>query len=345
MRRIKIADKWVGENEPCFITVDIGANHNCDLSIARRLIDIAACAGCDAVKFQFYSAETLYSKKTPRHSYYKKHLWDLIKEIETPRAWIPRLKEHCDKRKVIFFATPFDFEAVTQLNPYARLYKIASFELVDLPLIERVAGKKKPVIISTGLADMEEIKDAYSACIKAGNNKIVLLQCASLYPAKPEIMNLKAMQTLQKAFPEAVIGLSDHSRGSHISIAAVAMGAKVIEKHFTLSRKMKGPDHPFAIEPRELKELVKQVREIESAMGDGKKTGPKPQEMENFLIARRSIHAKVAIPKGTRITRDMLTIKRPGYGIKPKFMDTLEGKIAKSDIGIDQWITPRMLCV
>lgn len=344
MRRIRVRDKWIGANEPSFITVDIGANHNRDLAVARKLIDSAASAGCDAVKFQFYSAETLYSRKTPRHSYYKKHLWDLIKEIETPRGWIPRLKEHCDKKRVIFFATPFDFQAVDELFPYTGLYKVASFELVDLPLIGYVARKNKPLIISTGLADMQEIKEAYSTSIKAGNGKVILLQCASAYPARPGIINLKAMQTLGKEFPDAIIGLSDHSRGTHISIAAVGMGAKVIEKHFTLSRKMKGPDHPFAVEPGELKEMVRQIREVESAMGDGRKSGPKSDEMENFLIARRSIHARVRIPKGARITRDMLVVKRPGYGIKPKFMEEVAGRTARSEIGEDQWITRRMLC-
>ncbi|MBU0477141.1 N-acetylneuraminate synthase family protein [bacterium] len=339
-KRIRLAKgRYVGENEVCFITVDVGANHNRDLKVAKELIDKATEAGADAIKFQIYSAETLYSKHVPRHSYYKKHLWDLIKEIETPREWIPKLKDYCDRKHIIFFATPFDIEAVDQLASYVDFYKIASFELVDLQLIEYTAKKKKPLIISTGLANMEEIKDAYLTCKKAGNGEIIFMQCASLYPAKPEIMNLKAIHTIKTAFPDTVVGLSDHTPGIHISLSAVAMGAKVIEKHLTLSRKMEGPDHSFAIEPDELKEMVRQVREIESALGDGKKLGPNPEEMENYQIARSSIHAKVKILKGTRITKEMLIIKRPAYGIKPKFIDMIIGRKARKDIKEDEWIT------
>ncbi|MEW6008473.1 MAG: N-acetylneuraminate synthase family protein [Candidatus Omnitrophota bacterium] len=343
MKRIKIGKFWIGDGAPCFITVDIGANHNRDYNIAKKLIRKASEAGVDAIKFQFYSAETLYSRKVPKHSYYKKHLWDLIKEIETPQGWIPGLKQYCDKNKIIFFATPFDFSAVDALDPYVDFYKIASFELVDLSLIEYTAKKKKAMIISTGLANTQEIEEAYSACKRVGNNKIIFLQCASSYPASPEIINLRAMKTIKDRFPDTIVGLSDHSRGIHISVAAVAMGARVIEKHFTLSRKLKGPDHSFAIEPDELKELVVQIRDVEKAFGDGRKTGPRPQELENFRIARRSIHAEIDIPKETKITRNMLTIKRPGYGIRPKFLHAIIGRKAKRNIEKDQWITWKMI--
>lgn len=343
MVKIKIGNKYIGDNYPCFITVDVGANHNRDLTVAKKLIDAAAGAGADAIKFQIYSAEVLYSKQVPPHSGYDKNLWELIKEIETPRQWIPKLREHCDKRNIIFFATPFDYEAIEELDNYVEIYKIASFELVDLPLIEYAAKKQKPIIISTGLANLEEIEDAYLACKKADNNQIAFLQCASLYPAKPEIMNLKAMSTVKAAFPDVVVGLSDHTHGIHISVAAVAIGAKIIEKHFTLDRTMKGPDHPFAIEPDELKDMVKQIREVESAIGDGKKLGPKPEEMENYRVARRSIHAIRAIPEGAIITRDMLTVKRPSLGIKPKFIDILIGRNAKKNIEADEWITWEMV--
>lgn len=336
--KIKIVNRWIGKDQPCFIIVDIGANHNRSLKIAKRLIDKAAEAKADAVKFQIYSAETLYSKKTPKHSHFKKDVWELIKGVETPRDWIPQLKRYCDKKMILFFATPFDIEAVDALESYVDFYKVASFELVDLPFIEYTAKKKKPMIISTGLANMEEIEDAYLTCIKAGNNRIVFLQCASAYPAKPEIMNLRAMQTMRQAF-DVPVGLSDHTRGIHISVAVVAMGASIIEKHFTLDRTMEGPDHPFAIEPDELKEMVHQIREVESALGNGKKDGPKPDEMENYYIGRRSIHARVKIPQGTKITKDMLLIKRPGFGIKPKFMDVIIGRRAQKDIGADEWIT------
>ncbi len=338
MQKIKIKDRWVGPGQPCFVIVDIGANHNRSFTLAKKLIDKAAEAKADAVKFQIYSARTLYSKNVPRHSYYKKNLWQLIKEIETPRAWIPKLKAYCDKKNIYFFATPFDMKAVDELEPYVDFYKIASFELVDLPLIEYVAKRRKPVIISTGLASMGEIEDAYCTCVKNGNTKLAFLQCASAYPAKPAVMNLRAMETIRKAF-DVSVGLSDHTRGIHIAIAAVAMGACFIEKHFTLNRAMEGPDHPFAIEPEELKEMIQHIREVEQSLGHGKKQGPVPEEMENYHIGRRSIHARVKIPKGMVIKEDMLIMKRPGFGIKPKDIKKVIGRAAKCNIEADQWIT------
>ena len=340
---IKAGNREVGKNAQTFIIAEAGSNHNRDFSLAKELIDSAVAAGADAVKFQIYSAEAMYSRKAPSHSKYSKPLWDLIKEIETPREWIPELFDYCKKKGIIFFATPFDLAAVNALDPYVELYKIASFELVDYPLLEYTAGKGKPVILSTGMASLGEIQEAVTAIEKTGNKDIVLLQCASKYPAEPAIMNLRAIFTLQKAFPEAVIGLSDHTTGIHISVAAVAMGAKVIEKHFTLSREMEGPDHPFAIEPDELKQMVKQIRDVEVALGDGRKTGPSPEEMENYRLVRRSIHARVDIPKGASVTPDMLIVKRPGLGIHPRFLDIVAGREATRNIEADEWITWEMI--
>lgn len=340
--KIKLGNRWVGEGKPCFIIVDVGANHNRDFSIARRLIDEAAAAGADAIKFQVYSAEKLYSRNVPRHSRFKKDLWQTIKEIELPPAWIPKLKSHCNKKRINFFATPFDPEAADQLEPYVDFYKIASFELVHLPLIRHVARKKKPIIISTGLATMEEIDDAFSVCLAEGNDKVIFLQCASVYPAKPELMNLSAMATLSNKFG-VLTGLSDHTPGTHVSVAGAAMGARVIEKHFTLDRKMKGPDHGFAVEPEELKEMVRQIREAESAFGDGKKAGPRRGELENFRIGRCSVHAGKMIPKGQRVDESMLVIKRPGFGIKPKYMNLIIGKRARRQIEKDEWITWKLI--
>ena len=332
----------IGEGAPCFIIAEVGANHNRSLSLAKEMIDAAAEAGADAVKFQIYSAETLYSRKTPRHSGYGKDLFDLIKEIETPRAWLPELDYYCKKRNILFFASPFDNGAVDELDEVSSLFKIASFELVDLPFLRYCASKGKPMIISTGLANMEEIEDAYLACREMGNEQIVFLQCASMYPSPPSIMNLRAMETIRRAF-NVPVGLSDHTRGIHISVAAAAMGASVIEKHFTMDRTMEGPDHPFAIEPGELKELVRQVLEVEEAMGDGRKLGPAPEEMEFYEKARRSVHAAVDISAGTVITPEMLTCKRPGYGVRPKFLPLLCGRRAIRDIATDEWITWEMV--
>lgn len=325
-----------------FIIAEIGANHNRSLSLAKEHIDAAADGGADAVKFQIYSAEKLYSKKTPRHSGYDKDLFTLISEIETPREWLPELASYCKEKEIIFFATPFDEEAVDELDQVSPLFKIASFEIVDLPLLRYCASKGKPMIISTGLANMEEIEDAYLTCREAGNESVAFLQCASLYPAPPHIMNLKSMETIRRAFGVPT-GLSDHTEGIHVSVAAAAMGASIIEKHFTLDRTLQGPDHPFAIEPKELKELVRQIRELEAALGDGRKLGPAPEEMEFYEKARRSVHAAVDIPGGTVITREMLTVKRPGYGIRPKYLPILLGRKAQRDIEADSWITWNMI--
>lgn len=324
--------------EKCFIIAEIGANHNRSLPLAKELVDAAVEARADAVKFQIYSAETLYSKKTPRHSGYDKALFSLIKEIETPREWLPELSSYCERKGIVFFATPFDARAVDELDEVSDLFKIASFEIVDLPLLEYCASKKKPMIISTGLANLEEIEDAYLTCRKSGNEQVAFLQCASLYPAPASVMNLRSMETIRRAFGVPV-GLSDHTPGIHISVAAVAMGAKIIEKHVTLDRKMEGPDHPFAIEPDELRELVAQIRDVESAMGDGRKLGPAPEEMEFYEKARRSVHAAVDIPEGTVIREEMLCVKRPGYGVRPKHLPVLFGRKARRHVDADQWIT------
>ncbi len=267
----------------------------------------------------------------------------MIKEIEIPRHWQKDLKAYADKKDIIFFSTPFDYRAVDELDEIgAPLYKVSSFEIVDLKLIEYIAKKGKPIIISTGLADMEEIEDAYRVCIENNNKDIIFLQCASTYPAEPKIMNLRAMETISKAFG-VITGLSDHTTSIHIAPAAVAMGANVIEKHFTLSKKMEGPDHPFALEPKELKDMIKNIRDVEAAIGDGRKLGPSEVEMEFYKICRRSIHAAKNIKKGEKITKNKLTVKRPGLGIKPKYIEMVIGRTAKIDIEEEQWITWKML--
>ena len=347
MLKFRIGERWVGDGEPCFIVAEAGANHNRDLTMAKELLAVAAEAKDDAVKFQTYSAETLYSKKTPKFSYLEgltdKSTWDLIKEIELPREWQEELAEEAKKRGILFMSTPFDHRAVDELDALGvPAFKIASFEIVDLPLVRYAASKGKPMIISTGLADYEDIQDAFATSREVGNEQVVLLQCASLYPAPPERINLRAMETMRRAFG-TLVGLSDHTLGIHISVAAPAVGACVIEKHYTLSRSLKGPDHPFAIEPAELRELVWQVREVEAALGDGRKLGPAPDELEMHQKARRSLVAACAIPKGTRVERDMVTIKRPGFGIKPKHLDLVVGRVAKQDIEEDTVLTWEMV--
>jgi len=343
MRKFKIANKVIGEGEPCFIIAEAGSNHNGSLEQAKKLIDVAAEAKADAVKFQIYKAESLYSKYTPEFSYLKgKNTYELIRSIETPREWIKELASYCETKNIIFLATPFDFEAVDLLDKYVPAFKIASFEITDLELIKYAAEKGKQMIISTGMANLSEIEDAINIIKSVGNEDIILLHCNSLYPTPVEVVNLKAIETMGTAF-KVPIGFSDHTLGIHIPIAAVAMGACMIEKHFTLDRTLPGPDHSFAIEPDELKEMVRCIREVEKARGNGIKEKSELESEEMYIKARRSIHAKVDILKGTKITRDMLIIKRPGYGIKPEFIDIVVGREAKGDIKEDEWVIWEMV--
>ncbi|MDR3255887.1 MAG: N-acetylneuraminate synthase family protein [Synergistaceae bacterium] len=326
-----------------FIIAEIGSNHNRSLPLAKEMIDVAAEAGADAAKFQIYSAPSLYSARDDeRLGYDGGNVSKLIESVETPREWLPELADYCREKGMIFFAAPFDMAAVDELDAVSELFKVASFEIVDLSLIRGVASKGKPIIIATGLADMGEIEDALAACRELGNENIALLQCASCYPSPASIMNLRSMETMRRAFGLPV-GLSDHTLGIHISVAAVAMGASIIEKHFTMDRKMKGPDHSFAIEPQELRELVRQIREVESALGDGMKKGPSPEELGAYGYARRSLHALRDIKEGTVITEDMLISKRPGHGIRPKFLNWVVGRRAARDIAADSWLTMDML--
>src|SRR5688572_5273209 len=227
MLTIDVGGRRIGDGAPCFVIAEAGANHNRDLGLAKELIAVAAAAGADAVKFQTYSAETLYSRKTPRFTYLEaltsKSTFDLIKEIELPRDWQSLLAEEARRHGVLFMSTPFDHAAVAELDALGvPAFKIASFEIVDLPLIRLAAGCGKPMILSTGLADYEDIADAVRTCREASNGRIILLQCASLYPAPPARVNLKAMATMRQAFGVPV-GLSDHTLGIHIAVAAAGL--------------------------------------------------------------------------------------------------------------------------
>ena len=328
---MKIADKTIGIGEPCFIIAEVGANHDGKLSQARELVDIAADSGADVVKFQVYSAEKLYSEKAPQFA--------MIKDCELPREWLGELAEYANKKGIIFLATPFDKEAVDQLCEVGvPAYKWASLEIVNLPLLKHAASKGRPMILSTGVCHLADIQEAVDTVYSVNNKDIILLHCASLfqYPQKPHQLNLRMMDTIRDAF-HLPVGLSDHTSGFIMTVAAVARGACIIEKHFTLSRKLEGPDHPFALEPDELKQMVKAIREVEESLGSPIKK-PIPEE-EGVLLQRPSIIAKANIPKGTRLTEDMLIIKRPGYGIKPRFLDVVIGRETKKDIEKGDGIT------
>ena len=342
----EIAARLVAPGEPAYVIAEAGANHNRDLDVAHKLVDVAADAAADAVKFQTYRGSAIYSTKTPRFEYLNddRAAHEILESVALPREWQAELKQHAEERGIAWFSSPFDFEAVDGLAELGvPAMKIASFELVDLPLIEKAASTGIPIILSTGMATYGEIEDALGAVASAGNDQVALLRCASHYPAAPEIMNLRAMETMRDAFGVPV-GLSDHSEGIAIPAGAAALGMELIEKHFTLSRDMEGPDHPFAIEPDELKAMVSSIRAVEASLGNGRLEGPSEAERkEMYTLARRSVIAARDIPAGTTIERDMLTTKRPGYGVPPKHIDLLVGRTAKVDIEWDDVITWEMV--
>ncbi|MDX8549492.1 N-acetylneuraminate synthase family protein [Methanospirillum sp. J.3.6.1-F.2.7.3] len=345
MVKIEISPgKFIGDDQPCFIIAEIGSNHNNDFILAKKLIDAAADAKVDAVKFQTFKAQHHYSKLTPGFSYLDNcNTYNLIKGLELDRSWHAPLKEYAESKNLVFLSSPCDTEAIDDLNNLGCLaYKVASFDLTDLDLISYMVKAGKTIILSTGLANWMDIQNAVNACRLAGNNNIVLLQCTSLYPAPVHLSNLRSIQTMRDAFG-LLTGYSDHTEGDHTCLAAVTMGACIIEKHFTLDRSLPGPDHPFAIEPGPLKEMINKIRDIESAMGDGLKTGPRIEEMEMFKKGRRSLHARCNISKGQIITRDMLVTKRPGLGIEPHLREIIIGRLARTDILEDQWITWDMI--
>jgi N-acetylneuraminate synthase len=349
MKKITIGNRVVGEDEPCFIIAEAWSNHNRDFAQALKLIDVAKEAGADAVKFQTYSAETLYSKKTPKMNYLKKKglsgeqesVWDLLKRIEIPREWHKDLAQYCREKEIIFLSTPFDLKAVDELDEVGiPVFKIASFEITHLPLLRYTARKMKPIILSTGMADLSDIERALDVVYTEGNYEVILLHCAINYPPSYKDIHLRAMETMRQAF-QLPVGFSDHTMEITVDIAAVALGACIIEKHYTLDRRLSGPDHPFALEPNELKQMVRAIRNTEDALGLPIKKHTEAEE-EMYRLGRRSLVAACKIPKGTCLTEGMIAVKRPGYGIPAHLMEIVIGRVAKVDIEEDDILTWEM---
>ncbi len=339
-----MADKLIGPDAPVFVISEAGSNHNRDLGIARRLIDVAAEAGSDAVKFQTYSADTLYSKRTPKMSYLEsltdenETVWEMIEKLELPREWQKDLADYSAEKGLIFLSTPFDERAVDELEDIGvHAYKIASFEIGHLPLLKRAASTGKPILLSTGMADLGDIEEALDAIYSTGNEAVALLHCAIGYPPPMSAINLKAIRTMSAAF-DVPVGFSDHTLGVTIPAAAVAVGARLIEKHFTTDRSLPGPDHPFAMDVPEMAAMVRDIRALESALGSPVKQLT-PAEMETVIIQRRSLFSKVDIPAGTIITGEMIEPLRPATGITPQYMHMVIGRKAKVDIPDGEPIT------
>lgn len=343
-KEIKIGGRLIGPGRPAYIVAEAGSNHNNDFDTARSLISSAASSGADAVKFQSFRARDHFSRYTPGVNYllergYSQSTYDLIRSLEIDRDWHAPLMRFAQECGITFLSSPCDTDAIDQLGGLGMAaFKVSSFELTDVRLIRRMAAYKRPMILSTGMADDAEIRSALEACRDEGNMDVILLQCTSLYPAPPMLSNLRAIEAMRRLYG-CPAGYSDHTAGWHVAIAAAALGACMIEKHFTLDRAMPGPDHGFAIEPDEMKEMICRMREVEASLGDGVKNGPREEELEIYEKARRSLHARRAITAGEPLTRDNVCVKRPGCGIHPRLLDGVLGLAAKRDIPEDRWIT------
>ena len=326
----------IGEGYPAYVIAEMSANHAGSLQRAKDIIYAAKEAGADCVKIQTYTADTMTIDCDNKYfhiangTWKGENLYQLYKKAYTPWEWQKELKQTADKVGIDFFSTPFDKTSVDFLEELdIKFYKIASFELIDLPLIKYVASKGKPMIISTGMADLSEINDAVLTVRKQNNSNLALLRCASAYPAITDAMNLRTMQNMAETF-QVPVGLSDHSMGSVGAVTAVALGAKIIEKHFCLSRSTKNPDNTFSMEPLEFKKMIQDIRAAEKAIGIVK-YGPTEQEKENIGF-RRSIFCVQDIKKGDKFTEQNIRIIRPGYGLKPKYYSEILGETARRDI-------------
>jgi len=337
MLKIKIKDKKIGKNFPFFIIAEISGNHLQKFDNAVKLIKAAKEAGADAVKFQTYTPDTITINCDNAYFQIKQGtLWDgqtlyqLYKKAYTPWEWQPKLREIAESEGLICFSSVFDKTSVDFLEGInVPAYKIASFEITDIPLIEYVASKEKPVIISIGIATLSDIEEAVNACKRMGNNQIALLKCVSAYPTPLEDVNLRTIPNLADTF-KTVVGLSDHSLGISVPIASVALGACIIEKHLTLDRKLGGPDTAFSLEPKEFKAMVKSVREVEKALGEV--SYDLTEKMKKSRELSRSLFVVKDIKAGEIFTEENFRSIRPGYGLPPKHLKNILGKQATQDI-------------
>ncbi len=336
MDRIRIGKSWLGPGEPCYVVAEAGSNHNGDFDQALRLIDVAAAAGADAVKFQTFKAATLYPRSAGTSDYLgsPRPIYDIIREMEMPDEWIPGLAAHCAARGVEFLSSPFDEASGDLLAPHVPAFKVASYEMTHVPLLRHLARKGLPMIVSTGTAALDEVLGAVEVIRAEGNGRIVLLQCTASYPSPLETVNARALVTLREA-TGLPTGLSDHSRDPIVApMTAVALGAVMVEKHFTISNALPGPDHRFAVEPHELKEMVRRIRQVEAALGHGRKE-LLPVERELHAFARRSIFAVKPIAPGERLTPDNIAVLRCGRlgaGLPPERYGSVLGRPARKAI-------------
>ena len=334
---IEIAGRRVGPGYPCFIIAEAGVNHNGDVTRAAALVDAAVEAQADAVKFQTFHAEEVATPLAPKAGYQRlttdaaESQLEMIRRLELPPEAFRALQACCARQKILFLSTPFDHESVDLLDELSvPAFKVASGEITNWPLLEHIASKGKPVILSTGMSTLGEVEAAVRVIRGTGNDQLALLHCVSNYPAEAADVNLRAMQTMATTFGVPV-GYSDHTLGSEVALAAVALGACIIEKHYTLDRTLPGPDHRASVEPAELVAFVRGIRRVEVALGHGRKE-PAARELETAAAARRSVVAARDITSGTTLTETLMHIRRPGTGLPPALRAQLIGRRTKVEI-------------
>jgi N-acetylneuraminate synthase len=338
-KTIEIANKTIGNNKPCFIIAEAGINHNGDIKLAKKLIGSAKDAGADAVKFQTYIAEDVVTEKAQIASYQKDNLGteksqlEMLRQYELDYKDFKILKGYCDEKSIIFLSTPHSEEAAEFLEPLVPAFKIGSGDLTNIPFLEKVAEKGKPMIVGTGMSTLNEVKEALQAIHLKKNKQAIMLHCTTDYPCPLDKVNLLAMKTMQKEL-DCLVGYSDHTLGLTVPIMAATLGAVVIEKHFTLDRNMPGPDHKASLEPDELKSMVHSIREVEEALGEAEKR-PTKGERKIMSLVRKSILAGRDLTKGDLIERDMLAFKRPGDGLDPRLIEKVVGKRLKKRVKKD----------
>lgn len=333
----EIGERKIGDGEKVFIVAELSSNHNNDFDIAVKTIEAVAECGADAVKLQTYTPDCMtincdndYFRINNGTIWDGKTLYGLYEEAHMPWEWQPELKEIAEDLGLIFFSSAFDKTSVDFLEKMdVPAYKVASFEITDLPLIEYIASKKKPIILSTGIASLCDIEEAVNVCREVGNQELALLKCTSSYPSLPEEMNLAAINTLKNTF-KTVVGFSDHSTGINMTIASIALGANIIEKHVTLDKKLGGTDSFFSVEPEIFKKLVKSVRDVEKSLGVSEVIVS--DKMKQNSMFGRSIFVVKDIKRGDMFSKENIKIIRPGNGLKPKYIKNIIGMVANKDI-------------
>lgn len=334
VRLLDIMGRKVGPGHPCLIIAEAGVNHNGEVELARQMVNEAAHAGADAVKFQAFQAERLVSANAPKADYQtqttdaSESQFEMIKRLELDQEAHRQLFAYCREQGLLFLSSPFDEKSADFLDEIGvPAFKIPSGEITNLPYLEHIARKGKPMIVSTGMATLGEVEAAVCVIRDAGDPGLVLLQCVSEYPALPADVNLRAMETMARAF-RVPVGYSDHVLTNEIAFAAVALGACVIEKHFTLDRNLPGPDHQASVEPADLKALVRGIRGVQLALGDGCKR-PAASEDNMARIVRKSLVVVKDVAAGTVITEELVTVKRPGTGLQPAMLQSVIGRTTR----------------